>query len=165
MPSTRKNHPPSLKAKVAVEAIKEHKTAGQIAQTFGVHPTQVGFWKKQALAGLPDVFGNGRDQMREQADLEKDELWPVESGVGLSQKKSWPDEIIYSLATGWGGLARRITLLTSIDLGFHHLSEVSIGCANLTPLVRRKWHITALTALTSEFRINTLASNHPKESE
>ena len=43
MPSTRKNHPPSLKAKVAVEAIKEHKTAGQIAQTFGVHPTQVGF--------------------------------------------------------------------------------------------------------------------------
>jgi transposase len=75
MPNTRKNHPPSLKAKVAVEAIKEHKTAGQIAQTFGVHPTQVGFWKKQALAGLPDVFGNGRQQMREQADLEKDELY------------------------------------------------------------------------------------------
>jgi transposase len=75
MPSTRKNHPPSLKAKVAVEAIKEHKTAGQIAQTFGVHPTQVGFWKKQALAGLPDVFGNGREQMREQADSEKDELY------------------------------------------------------------------------------------------
>ena len=75
MPNTRKNHPPSLKAKVAVEAIKEYKTAGQIAQTFGVHPTQVGFWKKQALAGLPDVFGNGRDQMRAQADLEKDELY------------------------------------------------------------------------------------------
>jgi hypothetical protein len=24
---------------------------------FGVHPTQVGGWKKQALAGLPDIFG------------------------------------------------------------------------------------------------------------
>lgn len=23
---------------------------------FGVHPTQVGGWKKQALAGLPDIF-------------------------------------------------------------------------------------------------------------
>jgi transposase len=53
MPKTRKSHPPSLKAKVAVEAIKAHKTAAQIAQIFGVHPTQVGGWKKQALAGLP----------------------------------------------------------------------------------------------------------------
>ena len=39
MPQIRKSHPPSLKAKVAVEAIKAHKTAGQIAQMFGVHPT------------------------------------------------------------------------------------------------------------------------------
>src|SRR6202163_1011370 len=75
MPRTRKSHPPSLKAKVAVEAIKAHKTAAQIAQMFGVHPTQVGGWKKQALAGLPDVFGNGREQMRQQTDAEKDELY------------------------------------------------------------------------------------------
>jgi len=75
MPRTRKSHPPSLKAKVAVEAIKAHKTAAQIAQMFGVHPTQVGGWKKQALAGLPDIFGNGREQMRQQADTEKDELY------------------------------------------------------------------------------------------
>src|SRR5579862_4342967 len=74
MPKTRKRHPPSLKAKVAVEAIKAHKTAAQIAQMFGVHPTQVGGWKKQALAGLPDVFGNGRQQLHEQSDAEKDEL-------------------------------------------------------------------------------------------
>jgi transposase len=67
--------PPSLKAKVAVEAIKAHKTAAQIAQIFGVHPTQVGGWKKQALAGLPDVFGNGREQIRQQTDAEKDELY------------------------------------------------------------------------------------------
>jgi transposase len=71
MPRTRKSHPPSLKAKVAVEAIKAHKTAAQIAQMFGVHPTQVGGWKKQALAGLPDIFGYGREQMRQQADTEK----------------------------------------------------------------------------------------------
>jgi hypothetical protein len=41
---------------------------------FGVYPTQVGRWKKQALAGLPGIFGNGREQIREQADAEKDEL-------------------------------------------------------------------------------------------
>ena len=75
MPRTRKNHPPSLKAKVAVEAIKAHKTAAQLAQMFGVHPTQVGAWKKQALAGLTDIFSNGRQQLRGQSDAEKDELY------------------------------------------------------------------------------------------
>jgi transposase len=75
MPRTRKNHPPSLKAKVAVEAIKAHKTTAQIAQIFGVHPTQVGGWKKLALAGLPDVFGNGREQVHKEAEAEKDELY------------------------------------------------------------------------------------------
>ena len=64
MPRTRKSHPPSLKAKVALEAIKGHKTTAQIAQMFGVHPTQVGGWKRQALASLPDIFSNGREQPR-----------------------------------------------------------------------------------------------------
>jgi transposase len=75
MPRSRKSHPPSLKAEFAVEATMAHKTTAQIARMFGVHPTQVGGRKKQALAGLPDVFGNGREQMRQQADAEKDELY------------------------------------------------------------------------------------------
>jgi hypothetical protein len=45
--------PPSLKAKVAVEAIKTYEPTSQIALMFGVHPTQVGGWKDKALAGLP----------------------------------------------------------------------------------------------------------------
>ena len=75
MPRTRKSHPPSLKAKVAVEAIKANKTTAQIAQMFGVHPTQVGGWKKQALAGLAEIFSHGREPVREQSDAEKDELY------------------------------------------------------------------------------------------
>ena len=75
MPKTRKSHPPSLKAKVAIEAIKGQRTTAQISQMFSVHPSQVAVWKKQALSGLPDVFGNGREQMRQQADNEKDELY------------------------------------------------------------------------------------------
>src|SRR5277367_5122118 len=97
MPKIRKSHPPSLKAKVAVEAIKAHKTAAQIAQMFGVHPTQVGGWKKQALAGLPDVFGNGRDQIRQQSDAEKDELYKqigqMKVELDFLKKKSWPNQL------------------------------------------------------------------------
>jgi transposase len=75
MPRTRKSHPPSLKAKVAIEAIKGHKTTAQLAQMFGIHPTLVANWKRQALAGLPDVFSNGREVSRQQTDAEKDELF------------------------------------------------------------------------------------------
>ena len=34
------------KAKVALEAIKNQKAMNEIAQEFGVHPTQIGVWKK-----------------------------------------------------------------------------------------------------------------------
>jgi len=49
MPKTRKSHRLSLKAKVAVEAIKAHKTAAQIAQMFGVHRPSWGL--EEASAG------------------------------------------------------------------------------------------------------------------
>src|SRR5262249_47650720 len=75
MPRTRKSHPPSLNAKVTIEAIKANRTTAQIEQNSGIHPTQVGGWKRQALAGLPDVFSNSREQIRQQADAEKDELY------------------------------------------------------------------------------------------
>lgn len=75
MPRTRKSHPPSLKARVAVEALKAQKTTAQIAQMFSVHPNLVAKWKKHALDHLPEVFANGHDLSREQLDAEKDELF------------------------------------------------------------------------------------------
>ena len=73
MPGVRKSYPASLKAKVAVEAIKGMKTAAQIAQTFGVPPNLVANWKKQALEQLPEVFSAG--QAKQQAEDGKDELY------------------------------------------------------------------------------------------
>ena len=46
----RNTHSPELKAKVALEAVRGLKTANEIAQEFGVHPVQVGQWKKALLA-------------------------------------------------------------------------------------------------------------------
>jgi transposase len=73
MPRSRKNYAPSLKAKVAIEAIKGQKTTAQIAQVFSVHPNLVAGWKKQALDHLPDIFANG--QPKPHNDTEKDELY------------------------------------------------------------------------------------------
>jgi len=56
----RKTYGAETKAKVAVAAIKGESTANEIASLYGIHPVQVTKWKKQALEGLPQIFGNGR---------------------------------------------------------------------------------------------------------
>jgi len=51
-----------------VEAIKGQRTVNEIASHYGVHPSQIAEWKKQALAGMPDVFATKRS--RAEADAE-----------------------------------------------------------------------------------------------
>ena len=70
MPGQRKRYSADLKTKVAVEAIRAHKTANEIAAEYGVHPTQIAQWKKQALDGLPEVFSTrAHDQQKSQEEL------------------------------------------------------------------------------------------------
>ena len=45
-----------FKAKVALEAIRGLKTVNEIAQDFGVHPTQVGIWKKELQEQAASLF-------------------------------------------------------------------------------------------------------------
>jgi transposase-like protein len=55
---TRKHFSGPFKAKVALEAIRVVKTVNEMAQEYGVHPTQVGPWKKllqEQMAGLFDA--------------------------------------------------------------------------------------------------------------
>ena len=52
----RKTHDAALKAKVALEALKGEKTIAQLSSQFGVHPNQIGKWKKDLLDRLPEIF-------------------------------------------------------------------------------------------------------------
>ena len=52
----RKNFSGEFKAKVALEAIRGIKTVNEIGQEFGVHPTQVGLWKKELQEQAANVF-------------------------------------------------------------------------------------------------------------
>jgi transposase-like protein len=45
-----------FKAKVALEAVRGLKTVNEIAQDFGVHPTQVGQWKKELQEQAVGLF-------------------------------------------------------------------------------------------------------------
>ena len=77
MPRPRKNHPPNLKAKVALEALKGMKTASEIGQAFSVHPNLVAIWKKQAADGIQSLFESPREDSTRQLELEaeRDELF------------------------------------------------------------------------------------------
>jgi len=68
--SIRKTHDSAFKAKVALEAIKGEKTLTQLSSEFGVHPNQIGQWRKQVLKSLPDLFSNPHHkENKEQEDL------------------------------------------------------------------------------------------------
>ena len=58
--STRKQHSAQFKAKVALEALKGLETTRQLAQHYGVHPTQISHWKRQLLEGTEGLFDPAR---------------------------------------------------------------------------------------------------------
>ena len=46
----------AVQAKVATEALRGERTIQAIAAKYQVHPNQVSGWKRQAQAGLEEVF-------------------------------------------------------------------------------------------------------------
>jgi putative transposase len=60
MAKKRRRFSAQFKAKVALAAIREDKTAAELAGQYEVHVTQIGQWKKQLLDVLPEVFGQRR---------------------------------------------------------------------------------------------------------
>ena len=45
---------------MAIATIKGELTNSEISSKFEVHPTQIGFWQKQALKQLPEIFKDKR---------------------------------------------------------------------------------------------------------
>ena len=56
MARQRKLHEASFKACVALDALKELETVGQLAKRHKVHPSQIQEWKRRLLEGAPTVF-------------------------------------------------------------------------------------------------------------
>ena len=71
----KKRFDAAFKARVALEAVQERESLAQLAKRHGVHPVQVGQWKRQLLERSGEVFETGggtRDaEQREQELLRK----------------------------------------------------------------------------------------------
>jgi transposase-like protein len=75
MTTTRKQHSPAFKARVAIEAIRGEKTLSQLGSQFKVHPIQIAKWRKSAMEQLPEFFVDGRRRKEQAAGTGSDALY------------------------------------------------------------------------------------------
>jgi len=61
-----KKHSNEFKAKVALDAIKEQKTLGELSQQYSVAAPQISTWKKQLEDGCDTVFGTKNEKGHQQ---------------------------------------------------------------------------------------------------
>jgi len=66
----RRNHAPTFKAKVALDALKGSQTIVELSERYQVHPNQITDWKKQLLEHASEVFS--KDRPTEQGPNVKD---------------------------------------------------------------------------------------------
>lgn len=71
----KRNHSAQFKVKVALEAVKGMKSIAELASQYEVHPTQIGCWKKQFLAALPEIFSDRRRSSSEDCQAENARLY------------------------------------------------------------------------------------------
>jgi transposase-like protein len=71
----RKNHSDAFKARVALDAIKGQKTINELASEYGIHPNQIGQWKKKLIDGSSEIFSRGKNREAESYEAERDRLY------------------------------------------------------------------------------------------
>jgi transposase-like protein len=74
MARKRRNFSAAFKAKVALAAARGDRTTAELASKFGVHASQVTAWKKQLLAGVPELFADQRSR-QDEASADEEALY------------------------------------------------------------------------------------------
>jgi transposase len=65
----RKKIEPGIRARVALEALRDEKTVTQIASEYQVHPNQVSKWKQELISRAAELFkGNKSSRNNEHQD-------------------------------------------------------------------------------------------------
>ena len=71
----RKSFTAEFKARVALEALRSEKTINELAGAYDVHPNQVSNWKREAQAGLVEIFSTKRGRQATHDLAERERLY------------------------------------------------------------------------------------------
>jgi transposase len=74
MPRKRRKYPPELKAKVALEALREEATLSELAGRYDVHPNLITNWKKKAREQVLTGFSGKQERHDASHEAEIKEL-------------------------------------------------------------------------------------------
>ena len=77
----RKIYPKELKARVALEALKETKTIAELSSEYEVHSNMISKWKKHLQDNLADIF----IRKNEQEPSDKELIENLYKQIGKSQ--------------------------------------------------------------------------------
>lgn len=75
MPKKRRTFTAAFKAKVALAAIRNEGTLAELASRFEVHANQVATWKRQAIDGVAQSLGDGRQVAAKEDDQREAKLF------------------------------------------------------------------------------------------
>jgi len=76
-----------FKTKVAIESLKGLRTIREISVQYQIHPNLIAKWKKQIIAGIPEIFKEGRKIGGDEKDRKIQQLYQE---VGeLQYELSW----------------------------------------------------------------------------
>ena len=73
MTKTRRKIDGALKAKIALEAVREQATVADLAQRYEVHPNQIYSWKREFIEKGARVFANGTESASDSGGSEREE--------------------------------------------------------------------------------------------
>ena len=70
MPRKRRSYPAELKAKVALEALREEATMTELASRYDVHPNLIATWKKRAREQVLTSFTDKQEYQETSREAE-----------------------------------------------------------------------------------------------
>jgi len=106
MSRKRQQYSPQFKAKVAIEALRGHKTTAELAIQYEIHPTMINNWKRELQEKASGLFEGGQtvrqgaslatqaqiDELYRQIGqltVERDFLAERSAQLGLPPAKPW----------------------------------------------------------------------------
>ena len=75
MATQRRQYSAEFKARVALEALKGHKTMNELVGIYGVHSTVINKWKNHLQSELPQIFSNRREKREQDQEALKAQLY------------------------------------------------------------------------------------------